>query len=53
MNTGWETREEKLLRYMNVSAKKKLEWLYKMHEFTLKFATKKRKKDFWKLREEK
>jgi len=51
MNFGWETQEEKLMRYMKISAKKKLEWLWKMHEFTLAAATKKRRAIFWKLRE--
>ena len=51
MNFNWETRDEKLLKYISIPPKRKLEWLYKMHEFTLKFASKKTKKIFWKLRE--
>ncbi len=50
MNFGWESEEEKLLRYMKIPAKKKMEWLQKMHEFTLAMASPERKKMFWKLR---
>lgn len=50
MNFGWESEEEKMLRYMKVSPRRKLELLQKMHEFLLATATPKRKKIFWKLR---
>ena len=47
----WESETDRLLRFMKISPRKKLEWLQQMHEFTLKFYSKKMKKDFWKLRE--
>ena len=50
MNFGWESEEEKLLRYMKIPVKKKMEWLQAMHDFTLAMATPERKKIFWKLR---
>lgn len=46
-----ESEKEKLLRYMVISPKKKLEWLYQMHQFILKASTKKTRNIFWKLRE--
>ena len=52
MNFGWEADEERLLRYMRVSPKKKLEWLQKMHEFTVKSSSKYLLKLRWRLREE-
>lgn len=51
MNFGWETEEEKLLKYMKWPAKKKLEWLRQMHEFTVKTSSKKMLALRWKLRE--
>ena len=50
MNFGWESAEEKLLRYMNIPAKKKMEWLQKMHELTVAAATPEKRDIFWKLR---
>jgi hypothetical protein len=50
MKFGWKSEEEKILRYMKVPPKKKLEWLQKMHEFLLATATPKRRKIFWRLR---
>ena len=50
MNFGWESEQDKLLRYMKIPAKKKMEWLQKIHEFTLAAASPERKKMFWKLR---
>jgi len=50
MNFGWDTDEEKLLRYIKISPKMKLEWLQEMHSFLLTIATPKRRKMFWKLR---
>lgn len=41
-----ESEKEKLLRHMAISPKKKLEWLYQMHEFVLKAILKKRKRSF-------
>jgi hypothetical protein len=29
----WESREERLLRFMKISPKKKLEWLLEINEF--------------------
>jgi hypothetical protein len=49
---GWETEEEKLLRYRKMPPKKKLEWLQKMHEFTVKTSSKRMLALRWKLREE-
>ena len=51
MNFEWECEEEKLKRFMRISAKKKMEWLYQMHEFIKKAYTKKQRDIFWKLRE--
>jgi len=52
MNFRWETEEEKLLRYIKIPAKKKLEWLYQMQQFMRKAWTKKQKEDFFRLRED-
>lgn len=51
MTFQWESQEERLLRFMRISPKKKLEWLQQMHEFMCLASTKKRKNIFWKLRE--
>jgi hypothetical protein len=53
MKFGWETEEEKLLRYMKIPPKQRLEWLQKMHEFTVKSSSKRMLKLRWKLRESK
>ncbi len=45
------SEKERLLKFMKISPKKKLEWLQSMNEFTFKFTTKKARKDFWTLRE--
>ena len=50
MNFGWESEEGKLLRYMKISPKRKMEWLQKMHDFLLATATPERRKIFWKMR---
>jgi len=50
VNFGWESEDEKLLRYMNIPPRKKLEWLQKMHKLILATSTPERKKIFWKLR---
>jgi hypothetical protein len=47
----WESDKERLLKYMKLPAKKKLEWLYQMNKFTNKFASKKYRKIWYKLRE--
>lgn len=39
----WETEEERLLKFMRIPAKKKLEWLYEMNKFTHKFSSKRQK----------
>ncbi|NQT89990.1 MAG: hypothetical protein HQ558_01910 [Candidatus Omnitrophica bacterium] len=51
MKFGWETEEEKLLRCLKISPKKRLEWLQKMHEFTVKTSSKHMLARRWKLRE--
>lgn len=43
MNFGWETEEEKILRYMKIPALKKMEWLYKMQQFILSTASKRKR----------
>jgi len=51
MNFGWETKEERILRFMRILPQKKLEWLEESRRFALRSFTKKRKKIFWKMRE--
>ena len=51
MNFGWETEKERILRFMKISPKKKLEWLNEMHEFIFKATTKKDRLLRQKLRE--
>lgn len=46
----WETEEERLLRFMAIPAKEKLEWLYEMNKFTHKFSSKQREEIRQKLR---
>ncbi len=36
----WESPKERLLRFMRISPKKKMEWLREMQEFTLKASDK-------------
>lgn len=40
----WETEDERIFRFMKISVKKKLEWLYEINEFLNKFSSKKIKK---------
>ncbi len=47
----WETDEERVLRFMRISPRKKMEWLCQMHEFMRKALTGKRRKLYFKLRE--
>lgn len=47
----WESEESRLLRFMKIPAKRKLEWLWQMHEFIRLASTKKKRAIFWKLRE--
>ncbi|MBI1869867.1 MAG: hypothetical protein HYS07_01580 [Chlamydiae bacterium] len=44
MNFNGETEEEKLLRWMKIPPRKKLEWLYEMHQFNLKYDSSRVKK---------
>lgn len=46
----WETEQERLLRLMRISPRKKLEWLRQMHEFIVKSSSKRDKLIRWKLR---
>jgi hypothetical protein len=46
----WETDKERLLRFMRIPARKKLEWLYQINEFIHKFSSKKQEKIRQKLR---
>lgn len=39
MTFEWETRDQRLRRFMKISPQKKLEWLRQMQEFTLKTST--------------
>jgi len=50
MSSGWDIETDRLLRYMKVPARKKLEFLGQMHQFMVKTYSKERKKIFWKLR---
>jgi hypothetical protein len=47
----WETEEERLLRFMKIPPKKKLEWLHQMHEFMVKCSSKRTMRIRRKLRE--
>lgn len=47
----WETEKEKLLKYMRMPAKKKMELLNELHKFTFKFSSKNTRKLRQKLRE--
>jgi len=44
MISRWETEEEKLLRFMKIPAKKKLEWLYEINKFVSKFSISRKKR---------
>lgn len=46
----WETQEERLLKFMKIPPKKKLEWLRQMNEFIVKISSKRDKLMRWKLR---
>ncbi len=50
MTFKWESEEERLLRFMGIPAKKKLEWLRQMSEFIVKCSSKRSKLIRWKLR---
>ena len=49
----WEKQEDRLLRYMKIPAQKKMQWLRKMQEFTLKASSKELLAIRWKLRRKK
>lgn len=51
MTVEERARKDSLTRYIKLSAKKKLEWLYQMNMFSNKFATKKYRAVWLKLRE--
>jgi hypothetical protein len=51
MSFEWETEEQRLLRFMKIPAKKKLEWLRQIHEFTVKSSSKRTMRIRWKLRD--
>lgn len=47
----WESEEERLLKFMKIPPKKKMEWLRQMNEFLYKVSTKGQKVIYQKLRE--
>ena len=51
MISKWESQRERLLKFMGIAPKKKLEWLQEMHDFLRKALTKKEKRVYYKLRE--
>jgi hypothetical protein len=51
VNFGWGNDEERLRRWVKLSPKKKLEWLYQAHMLMRKTFTKKQREIFWKLRQ--
>ena len=51
MTNKWETKDEKLRRYMKISPKKKLEMLEKLRQMAVKTSTFKIMKLRWKLRQ--
>ncbi len=46
----WETEDERILRFMRIPVKRKLEWLYEMNKFLNKFSSEKIRKIRQKLR---
>lgn len=48
----WESEEERLLRFMRIHPKKKLEWLRQMNEFLCKVSTKRQRDIYQRLRED-
>ena len=51
MISKWENQKERLLKFMDIAPKKKLEWLHKMHDFFCKALTKKQQYFYYRLRE--
>lgn len=46
----WESEEERLLKFMRIPPKKKLEWLFQMNRFLHRFSSKKQERIRQKLR---
>ncbi len=46
----WESEEERLLKFLRIPAKRKLEWLLQMNEFLHRFSSKKQERIRQKLR---
>ena len=51
MISKWESEKERLLKFMRIAPKKKLEWLQEMHDFLCKALTKKQRRVYYRLRE--
>lgn len=51
INFGWGNDDERLRRWVKLSPKKKMEWLYQGHMLMRKALTKKQREIFWKLRQ--
>jgi hypothetical protein len=47
----WESEEERLLKFMKIPPKKKLEWLRQTNEFIVKYSSKRNRSIRRKLRE--
>lgn len=47
----WESEEERLLKFMKIPPKKKLEWLRQINEFIVKYSSKRNRSIRRKLRE--
>ena len=52
MTDQWESRDEKLLRYMKIPPKKKMEWLKEMNESLDRLSTRRLRRIRQKIREE-
>ena len=50
MTSKWESEEARLLRFMGIPPKKKLEWLRQINEFIVKCSSKRSRLIRWKLR---
>ncbi len=46
----WQTSKERLLKFMKISPKKKMEWLRQMNELIVKSSSKRDRLIRWKLR---
>ena len=51
MISKWESQKERLVKFMAIAPKKKLEWLRQMHDFLRKAMTKKQRRVYYRLRE--